>query len=79
MKIKVVSKKLGRERAMGQAHKSAKLIEIDPRLKPKEDLETTVHEVLHVVRPELDETAVDNAGMVIANILWKRGYRRVNL
>ena len=34
-KIKVIDKKLGRQRAVGQAYTDAKVIEVDPRQKAK--------------------------------------------
>jgi hypothetical protein len=38
-------------------------------------LEVTVHEVLHAVRPELDEAAVDEAAATIALVLHRLGAR----
>lgn len=79
MKIKVVRKKLGRQKALGQAWKDEKLVEIDPRLSPKRALEVLIHEVVHCVHPEMPEDAVDRTGMIVGNILWKEGYRKTDL
>lgn len=38
-------------------------------------LEVTAHEVLHAVRPELDEAAVDEAAATIALVLHRLGAR----
>jgi len=42
---------------------------------PRKLLEVTVHEVLHAVRPELDEEAVDEAAATIATVLHRLGAR----
>lgn len=78
-KIKVVFRKLGRERALGQAHHGDSLIEIDPRQKGKEALDTACHEVLHLLFKDEPEEAIGQAGMVMADTLWKIGYRKVEL
>jgi hypothetical protein len=38
-------------------------------------LEVTIHEVLHAVRPELDEAAIDEASATIAFVLHRLGAR----
>ena len=82
--IKVVWRKLGREVAWGQAHFDAArpLIEIDPRLGSKRQLEVLCHEVLHIsVFPgdttPATEKIVDAAGKKLCDTLWKQNYRRV--
>lgn len=85
-KVKVVWRKLGRETAWGQAHfdPARPLIEIDPRLGAKRQLEVLCHEALHItlfpndVTPET-EKIVDAAGKTISEILWRQNYRRVML
>jgi len=76
-KIKVVFKKLKRERALGQAIKAENLIELDPRLRSRAMLSTAVHEVLHIVAGEWSESRVERASQKIANVLWHLGFRRV--
>ena len=76
-KIKVQYRKLGREWAWGQAYKGEDFIELDPRLKGKRHLKVLVHELLHIVLPELSETVVDKASIRIGNTLWDEKYRRV--
>lgn len=80
-KIKVIWRKLGKERAWGQAETdpARPVVEIDPRLSPKRELETLTHEVLHVAFPEMSEKEVDRAGKVISKVLWEQNYRRVLL
>jgi hypothetical protein len=79
MKIKVVRRKLGKEKADGQAWHSDRLIEIDPRLTPKNELETIIHEATHIVFPEMSEADVTRHGEAVASVLWKEGFRKCRL
>lgn len=45
-------------------------------LKPKDMMDTIIHEVLHAVRPELSEEAVLETASTIADALWKLNYRK---
>ena len=76
-KIKVIDKKLGRQKAVGQAYTDAKVIEIDPRQKSKNYLDTLIHELLHVYNPEWSETKVSKTANEITDIIWKKNYRRI--
>jgi hypothetical protein len=85
-KIKVIWRKLGREVAWGQSthDPEAPLIEIDPRLGAKRQLEVLCHEALHLTIFPNDTTLatekiVDAAGKRICEILWAQNYRRVML
>jgi hypothetical protein len=40
-------------------------------------MDTTIHEAIHAIRPELDEEAVASTATDIAHLLWRLGYRRV--
>jgi hypothetical protein len=82
--IKVVWRKLGREVAWGQAHfdPAHPLIEVDPRIGAKRQLEVLCHEVLHITLFPDDlspatEKLVDAAGKKLCETLWKQNYRRV--
>ena len=77
--VKVVWRKLGRERAWGQATIGEDLIEIDPRLGAKRQLEVLCHEQVHLIWPEATEPQVDRAGKALAKMLWAQNYRRVVL
>ena len=74
---KVVWRKLGKERAWGQATIGENLIEIDPRLGAKRQLEVLCHEQIHLTFPHLSEADVDRAGKDLAAVLWSQDYRRV--
>ena len=76
-RIKVVEKKLGREKAWGQAWMSDYLIEIDPRQKSKKYLNTLIHEILHCLYPSDRETKVKNNADVLASYIWDKNYRRI--
>ncbi|MGV0949138.1 MAG: hypothetical protein ACOYB3_00555 [Azonexus sp.] len=51
-------------------------MEVDPRLSPKDYLDTVVHEALHLLFPKAKETKILRAGTSVANLLWRLGYRR---
>ena len=78
-KVKVKWVKLGRQRAWGQATIGENLIEIDPRLGAKRQLEVLCHEQVHLIFPEASEPDVDRAGKALAKMLWAQDYRRVVL
>ena len=75
-KVKIIERKLGRERALGQAWDD--LVEIDPRQDSKEYLDTAIHELLHVAQPDLSETSVIRVSRLISSALWKLGFRRIH-
>ena len=78
-KVTVIERKLKRERSVGQVFLEDRIIEIDPRQKPREWLSTLIHEALHVAFPDMDEAPVAAAEKKIAAILWQNGVRRVHL
>jgi len=77
MKIKIIHKKLGREKAHGIADSDG-TIYIDPRLKGKKRLEIYIHEILHVLYKEDSEEQIVANSVALTKILWKEGYRRVD-
>ena len=83
-KISILVEKLGRERVgghkvLGLAYKYDKKIRLEFNQKPKSFQNTLIHEVLHMVRPELSEEAITETADTIADILWKCGYRTNNI
>ena len=76
-KIKVIDKKLGRQKAVGQAYTDARVIEVDPRQKSKNYLDTLIHEMLHVYNPEWSETKVTKTANEMTDIIWSKNYRRI--
>jgi hypothetical protein len=73
----VRERKLGREKASGLCHADG-LIDIDPRLRSRDRMDTLCHEVIHHVRP--DESVADGAWLSasLPSGLWREGYRRIN-
>ena len=53
------------------------LIEIDPRLSPRRELEVLCHEQLHISLPLLSEAEIDRLGKEMSRTLWSQNYRRV--
>ena len=78
-KVKVIWRKLGKEKAWGQATIGENLIEIDPRLGARRQLEVLCHEQVHLIFPSASEPEVDKAGKALAKMLWAQDYRRVVL
>jgi hypothetical protein len=76
--VKVVYRKLGKERAWGQAHIHDNTIEVDPRLKGKKKLEIIIHEALHILNPDFSESKVIEQSKKLTNLLWKEHFRQVD-
>ena len=77
LKIKIIYRKLGREKAHGLASKDG-VIEIDERLKGKKHLEILIHELLHCQNPRSSGATIVKNSVMLTRILWKEGYRRVD-
>lgn len=77
-KVKVIERKLKRQRAVGRVFLAEGVIEIEQRQKPREWLSTLVHEALHVAFPAVDEKSIAAAEKKIADILWSAGVRRIH-
>jgi len=80
----LVERKLGRERrkgeqfVYGQAHSDG-LIEIDPRQRARERLDTIIHEAAHVALPDADERTVARLARIAARLLWRDRWRRIQI
>ena len=75
----ITYKKLGRKSALGLAHVDTGEIEIDSRLEGFQLLYVIVHETMHVQNPRWSELQVEGHSKEMANILWKEGFRKVDL
>lgn len=62
--------------SFGEADKRTGEVNIDPRQTEGEILDTAVHEFLHVACPYMAEKHVHGTATMIAEALWKMGYRR---
>ena len=76
---KVVHRKLGQERAWGQADAGNKLVEIDSRLKGYRYLLILIHEHLHIIHPDWSETKVRSNASKYARFIWQGGFRKVDI
>jgi hypothetical protein len=77
--MKVIHRKLGKEKADGLAHIEANTIEIDERLKGRYRLEITIHEALHILYPKDSETAIIRKSKRLTKVLWEQGYRKIDV
>jgi hypothetical protein len=77
-KIKVIYKKLGKEKVYGFANLGDNEIEIDVRLKGKKHLEIMLHECLHILYPEAEEDEIVRNSIILTNTIWWEHYRRVD-
>jgi len=77
-KIRIIIRKLGKEKAVGQAYQGENLIELDPRQDNKEFLSTAIHEVIHILYPDLTEKQVIHAEKVLTDVIWRLNYRRIS-
>jgi hypothetical protein len=82
-KIKVEFRELGEHPPtnsnstdFGQADKATGEVTLDPRQPESEMLDSAVHEFLHVACPYMAEKNVAATATIVAEALWKMGYRR---
>jgi hypothetical protein len=76
-KLRIVERKLGREKAYGQCFSGMGLIEIDPRQDSKCYMDTLLHEMLHAFFPNASEEEVEKIAQRMTQELWKRHFRRI--
>lgn len=72
---KIIEKKL--TGCLGKAYTNENKIEIDPRQKPFEYLDTMIHEKLHIIKPEFSESVVSDIASELSKFLWENNYRQV--
>lgn len=75
--IKIVERKLGHERAFGQAWRGEGLIEIDPRQSSRNYLDTLIHEGMHIVFPDMSEYKVRRSANQLSSLVWRQNFRRI--
>lgn len=76
--IRITERKLGKHKAVGQVtFGKVPHIEIDPRQKAADRLDTVIHECVHIIWPELAEEDVIKVGNRISSVLWADGWRRI--
>lgn len=77
-KLRIIEKKLGKEKAFGLYYIGENRIEIDPRQSPKKYLNTLIHECLHHAMPSASEARVYRVAGTLTENLWRKNYRRVS-
>lgn len=77
--VKVIERKLGRENVYGLADIDNKIIELDPRMKPKKYMEILLHEKLHLLFPDWSENKVNKTAKALGKLMWDNKYRKVAL
>ena len=75
--MEIIYRKLGREKAWGQAYCGENMIELDVSLKGKHKLEILLHELLHIQNPGWEEDEVIKKSRQLASVLWKERYRQL--
>lgn len=73
----IIERKLGREKALGQAYQGMNVVEIDPRQDERERMDTLIHELLHLMCPKWEEKKVEKRANWLCKHLWRQGYRRM--
>lgn len=73
--IRIIETRLGKS-YNGWSCDETRRIEVDERLTGKKQLETFIHETIHIAFPFLYETTVEEGAAEIASVLWRVGYRR---
>jgi hypothetical protein len=76
--IKIIYGKLGQYKSDGLAFTEDRVIMIDNRLRGQRELETIIHEVIHVQNPKWPEIMVEGKAKELAEILWQLHYRKVD-
>ena len=77
--IRLTERKLGKESALGLCwHGPVPHIELDPRQKSKDRLDSTIHEVAHCIWPEFEEETIVKIAQRMASVLWAVGWRRIH-
>lgn len=75
--IKVIYKKLGKEKIWGYADSDG-TIYLDTRLKGKKHLEILIHETLHLMYPADEEEKIEEKSIILCNMIWSQRYRRID-
>lgn len=75
--MRIVERKLGRERAAGQYEFGTNHIEVDPRQSSRDRMDTVIHETLHYAFPRMGEATVAKTARTISAALWSDRYRRI--
>lgn len=76
--IKVVRKKLGKQRLWGEADYGDDSIILDPRIGGKKEMEILIHEAIHIIRKDVTEEETERISIELTHLLWDQGFRKVD-
>ena len=76
-RFKLTYRALGREKAHGLAIMPDEIV-VSPNQRPREALDTKIHEALHLLIPEAPEALIIGYSRRLTDLLWRDGYRRVD-
>lgn len=74
--FKVLRRKIKESGCYGECNFTAGTVTIDSGLEGKDELDTLIHEGLHALDPDASEDHVTNTARLVADLLWRQGYRR---
>ena len=77
-KIKVIYKKLAREKVWGLAYIDPDCVVIERRLKGKRLLKLLCHEISHIALPDCSEKQILKLEQLLGETLWEQNYRKVD-
>lgn len=78
-KIKVREVDFTEENKFAEVDPNTNIIEIHYTLKGRTRMRKMIHELVHIVFPDANESQVKEAEKIIGNELWKQGYRWTDL
>lgn len=78
-KIRVERRAIGHHKAVGLAYKDDNRVVIDPNQTARSELDTYIHEFLHIADKRMTEEKVTRISIIISSNLWRAGYRKVVL
>ena len=78
-RVKVDVKKIGHHNAVGLAYKDENRIVVDPDQTAFSEMDTYIHQFLHLADKRMSEARVAKMATMLANNLWRVGYRKAKL
>ena len=76
-KIRVILRRLGKEKAWGLAFASDNIIHLDKRVRPKMLMVNALHECQHCINSRFSETKVERDAQTMTDVLWRLGFRLI--
>ncbi len=76
--IKVIRKKLGKQRLWGEADYHDDSILLDVSLHGKKEMEILIHEAIHIIRKDVTEEETERISIELTHLLWDQGFRKVD-